>query len=123
MWIDYNKIIDESKYNFIHSIYVNIKFYLFEQGIVDENMTKRVFIDVLKFAVNSGMAKIRFRNDQPEYLKDLLLSDQLDYLYSTFPVEYDENDPEKDIENLWWYIGCPVDIEWKLDDGSYYLSD
>ncbi|WP_110890453.1 MULTISPECIES: DUF596 domain-containing protein [Rodentibacter] len=44
------------------------------------------------------------------------------YLYHSFPTSYDEHEPEKDIENLWWYVNCPVDIGWLQPNGTYWFS-
>ena len=47
---------------------------------------------------------------------------QLDFIYNSFPTEYDENIIKKDIDNLWWHCCCPVEVGWLQEDGSYWFG-
>ncbi|WP_143411974.1 hypothetical protein [Canicola haemoglobinophilus] len=113
----------DSKFKNINSIYFSLETHLIEIGIRDYDFTKREFVECVKYIINSKQGVIKFREwvENYELLDKSNLDLQLDYIYKSFPKEYDENIPEKDIDNLWWYIGCPVDIGWLQDDGTYWF--
>ncbi|RYG55818.1 DUF596 domain-containing protein [bacterium] len=46
------------------------------------------------------------------------IEDQLKRFEATWPKEYDKNDEEKDIDNLWWYTFAPDGAVWVYPDGN-----
>lgn len=123
MNINYKKVIRDSKFKNINSIYFSLETILIEMGISDYNFTKKAFIECVKYIVDSKQGIIKFREwvENYELLDKSKLDIQLDYIYKSFPDEYDEDTPEIDINNLWWYINCPIDIGWLQDNGDYFF--
>lgn len=118
--INYDCIYEKCYGMCISSIYFNVESELIEKGFDNYFMTRDEFINILKYFVLEKRCVLKFRY---EINKDeASLEEQLLYIYSSFPDEIDENIPEKDVNNLWWYFSCPVDIGWKQPDGSYFIS-
>lgn len=123
MMLNINEVIEISfNYN-IRSIYDNIRNYNGNNDIPIED-SKCIFIDTIRYLVSKKIGILKFREwvDNHHNLDISDLEYQIDYISRSFPDEYDENIPEKDIDNLWWYVGCPVDIGWLQPDGSYWFS-
>ena len=119
----FDEIIEQSNGLFIRGIYDVIRCYKSHCGTSIE-LSKEVFIETLRYIILNDIGVLEFRDwvENNEELKKSDLDVQLLYIYKSFPTEYDESIPEKDIENLWWYVACPVDIGWKMEDGSYWFS-
>ncbi|OOF46830.1 DUF596 domain-containing protein [Rodentibacter trehalosifermentans] len=122
--LNYEYVISESKFKNINAIYFSLQEELCSNGVSDYDILKSEFIKFIRYIVNSKIAVIEFRTwvDIHEQLDNSDLETQLSYIYKSFPTEYDENVPEKDIDNLWWYTECPVDVGWLKDDGEYWFS-
>lgn len=120
---NFDEIIESSNGLFIRAIYDTIRCYDTHCGTPIE-LSKEIFIETLRYIILNDIGILAFR-DWVENREELINSDldtQLSYIYQSFPTEYDEDIPEKDIENLWWYTACPVDIGWKQKNGSYWFS-
>lgn len=120
---NFNEIIDRSNGLFIRVIYDTIRCYEKHCGTPIE-LSKEIFIETLRYIILNDIGVLEFRDwvENREELTNSDLDTQLSYIYQSFPTEYNEDIPEKDIENLWWYAACPVDIGWKQKDGSYWFS-
>ncbi|WP_018651247.1 DUF596 domain-containing protein [Actinobacillus capsulatus] len=121
--INYIEVIKDSKFKNINAIYFALEAFLIEINITDYNFTKRAFIECIEYIVTSKQGIIKFREwvENHDLLDKSNLEIQLNYIYRSFPEEYDEDIPEKDINNLWWYVKCPVDIGWLQDNGNYFF--
>ena len=126
--IDYESIIESCRYHHIRFIFNLIQFYDDKDINISIEDAKIIFMSILRYLMNKGEIKLLFVDNGFSEEKNNILNTsdietQLNALYNSFPIEYDENIPEKDIDNSWWYISCPVIIGWKNDDGSYYYAD
>lgn len=120
----YDYIINESRFKNINSIYFNLESEFFDNGYEDYEFIKNELIECIKYIVISKIGIIQFREwvEEKMFLEEASLEDKLDYFYKSLPDKIDDSTPENDINNLWWYISCPIDIGWKMEDGSYWFS-
>lgn len=119
-FINYENIYNRCYGLNISSIYFEIESDLFELDIDNYEEAKLEFINALRFLICEKKCILKFRYD--DRLNNSTLDEQLLYINDSFPNEVDETVPEKDIENLWWYFSCPVDIGWRQADNSYFIS-
>lgn len=114
-----NDVLDYSRNSNIRAIY---DFFRREGYSIEES--ECLFLEAVRLFIELHIARLDFRAwvREKDKLNNSSVDIQLNFIRNTFPDYYDENIPEKDIDNLWWYAGCPVDIEWKQEDGHYYVT-
>ncbi|MDH2924997.1 hypothetical protein EV693_102226 [Nicoletella semolina] len=83
-------------------------------GSVEDNPEiKEMFLEFMGDLIRIGELKLASKG---KFLEGTI-EEQIDLFRKAWPKEYDENDPEKDIDNLWWLIGAPAGAVWIWEDG------
>jgi hypothetical protein len=88
-------------------------FQRFSGDIYKDPSVKEKFLELLVALIKDGELKLakdgKFLEGTPE--------EQVDIIRQSWPVEYDPDVMEKDIDNLWWVTECPVGAVWIYPDG------
>ncbi|MDH2925003.1 hypothetical protein EV693_102231 [Nicoletella semolina] len=81
--------------------------------IQDNPEIKEMFLEFMGDLIRIGELKLA---SQGKFLEGTI-EEQIDLFRKAWPEEYDDNDPEKDIDHLWWLIGAPAGAVWIWEDG------
>ncbi|MDH2924994.1 hypothetical protein EV693_102223 [Nicoletella semolina] len=82
-------------------------------AIRDNPEVKEMFLEFMGDLIRIGELKLA---SQGKFLEGTI-EEQIDLFRQAWPEEYDDNDPEKDIDHLWWLIGAPAGAVWIWEDG------
>ncbi|MDH2925007.1 hypothetical protein EV693_102235 [Nicoletella semolina] len=82
-------------------------------AIRDNPEVKEMFLEFMGDLIRIGELKLA---DYGKFLEGTI-EEQIDLFRQAWPKEYDDNDPEKDIDHLWWLIGAPAGAVWIWEDG------
>ncbi|MDH2925001.1 hypothetical protein EV693_102230 [Nicoletella semolina] len=86
-----------------------------EFGYIDENPEiKELFLSFMQELIEENKLKL-FRNNK--FLEGSAM-ELVEQFRQVWPKEYDENDPEKDIDYMWWWTLAPAGPVWIEEDGT-----
>ncbi|MDH2925000.1 hypothetical protein EV693_102229 [Nicoletella semolina] len=81
--------------------------------IQDNPEIKEMFLEFMGDLIRIGELKLARSG---KFLEGTI-EEQIDLFRQAWPKEYDDNDPEKDIEMLWWSYAAPAGAVWIWEDG------
>lgn len=87
--------------------YKNVKGF----SINDKNL-KENFLSFLEEIIIEGYIKLRIYDDSLKKYRAMNCppNKQIDFIRKIWPKHYSENNPEFDIEGLWWLEKCPIGL-------------
>ncbi len=105
---DYLDIMQCCGYLDVNAIYFNLRF----KYNLDIKKSLQEFINVLwQFSIQNIIV-VKFIDPHYNLPEDASLEEKLNYVYNSFPSEFNPKTPETDIDGLWWEFHCPIAIGW-----------
>lgn len=81
--------------------------------IYEKPEIKEMFLEFMTKIVESGELRLALKG---KYLEGTP-QEQIDKFRQAWPESYDKNDPDKDIDLLWWFCQAPAGAVWIYPDG------